>query len=114
MPESRTFETKFFQHLSSKRFAEAEREFTQIRKGTPKTEWNRGYTNALDGMLLAKRSNDARPLFLLKIDQNNRKELQMYQKEFSKNAKDDLYSEFDRGFFSAWANFLSFLLKSKR
>ena len=111
MPNPTADVNRFFQLLTKRRFSEAERVFGQIRKGAQKNEWNRGYMQALNGMFLAKKSNDDRYMFLSNMNFVNKGGLQKHRRGFSKYARDKLYADYDRGFFSAWADYLLFLLK---
>jgi hypothetical protein len=104
MPISSALVTRFFQLLVSRRFAEAERELERIKPKMHKTEWNRGYFRALYGMLIARKSNNDNYTLLSKLDFNDKKVLQNYRKEFQDHVKSKLHGDFDRGFFSAWAN----------
>jgi len=104
MPVSSALVTRFFQLLVSRRFAEAERELERIEPKMHKTEWNRGYFRALYGMLIARKSSNDNCTFLSKLDFNDKKVLQNYRKEFEDHVKSKLHGDFDRGFFSAWAN----------
>lgn len=113
MPISPTFVTRFLQLVTEKRFAEAERVFERLRENAQKTEWNMGYLKALHGMLLAQKLNDDRYVFILNANLNNAKELKKYRNEFLKHAKNVLHADYDRGFFSAWAEYMRVLLKMK-
>ena len=55
VPVKSIFVTRFFQLVTKRQFAEAERILERLKLKTPKTEWNRGYLRALRGMLLAQR-----------------------------------------------------------
>ena len=111
MPVSSALVTRFFQLLVNRRFAEAERELERIEQKMHKTEWNRGYFRALYGMLIARKSNNDNYAFLSKLDFNDKKVLQNYRKEFRGHVKSKLHGDFDRGFFSAWANWMRVLSK---
>ena len=106
--------TQFLQILMERRFAETERVFEQLRKRVQKTEWNKGYLQALNGMLLAQKSDDDRYLFLSNINFSNGDELRKYRREFLKYAKSRLHADYDCGFFSAWAEYMRILFKVKR
>ena len=106
--------TRFFRRLMERRFAEAERVLEQLRKGTQKIDWDKGYLQALNGMLLAARaSGDDRHLFLSNIKTSNKGELKKYRREFLKYAKSGLHADYDRGFFSAWAEYIRVTSKVK-
>jgi hypothetical protein len=105
--------TRFLQLVTEKHFAEAERVFERLKENVQKNEWNRGYLQALHGMLLAQKLNDDRYVFILNANLNDEKELKKYRNEFLKHAKNMLHADYDRGFFSAWAEYIRLLLKMK-
>ncbi len=105
MPISRVFVTRFFQLATRRRFAEAERVLERIKLKVQETEWNRGYFEALNGILLTQKSNDEYA-FLQNLDLNNEDELKKYRREFLKQARNKIHADYDRGFFSAWADYM--------
>jgi len=111
MPVSSALVTRFFQLLVNRQFAEAERELERIKQKMHKTEWNRGYFRALYGMVIARKSNNDNYAFLSEVDFNDKNVLRNYRKEFQGHVKSKLHGDFDRGFFSAWANFMRVLSK---
>ncbi|MEM3536219.1 MAG: hypothetical protein QXF44_00425 [Candidatus Bathyarchaeia archaeon] len=105
MPVPSALVTRYFQLLINRQFTEAERELERIKQKMHKTEWNRGYFRALYGMLLARRSNNNDSYaFFSKLDLNDKTILTSYRREFLDHVKNRLHGEFDRGFFSAWAD----------
>ncbi|MFA5365489.1 MAG: hypothetical protein WC325_09960 [Candidatus Bathyarchaeia archaeon] len=110
MPISKIFVVRFFQLVKARRFAEAERILERIKQKTNETEWNKGYIHALDGIVLAQKSNDTYA-FLNNIDFNQEKDLKKYRKEFLKEYKNKIHSDFDRGYYAAWADYM--LLSSR-
>jgi len=111
MPISYTLVTRFFQLVTNKRFAEAERELQRIKSKTQKTEWNRGYYKALYGILLAKRTNGDKYAFISNLNLEDVNLIKSSREEFLKHVKSRLHDEYDRGFFSAWADYMRILLK---
>jgi hypothetical protein len=88
-----------------RQFTEAERELERIKQKMHKTEWNRGYFRALYGMLLSRRSNNNDSnAFLSKLDLTDKAALHACRREFLEHERSRLHGDFDRGFFSAWAN----------
>jgi hypothetical protein len=105
MPIPRVLVTRYFQLLINRQFAEAERELEKIKQKMHKTEWNRGYFRGLYGMMLARRSNNNDSYaFFSKLDLNDKGALNSYRREFLNHVKNRLHGDFDRGFFSAWAD----------
>lgn len=114
MPISPAVVTRFVRRLMERRFAEADRVLEPLRKGAQKNDWEKGYLQALNGMLLAARaSDDDRHLFLSNIKSSKKGELQKYRREFLKYAKSGLHADYDRGFFSAWAEYIRVTYKVK-
>lgn len=105
MPIPQALVTRYFQLLVSRQFTEAERELERIKQKMHKTEWNRGYFRALYGMLLTRRSNNNDSYaFFSKLDLTDKTALHAYRREFLEHERSRLHEDFDRGFFSAWAN----------
>jgi hypothetical protein len=105
MPVPRVLVTRYFQLLVNRQFAEAERELEKIKQKMHKTEWNRGYFRGLYGMMLARRSNNNDSYaFFSKLDLNDKGVLHSCRREFLNHVKNRLHGDFDRGFFSAWAD----------
>jgi hypothetical protein len=111
MPISKMFVVRFFQLVKGRRFAEAERVLERIRKKTNETEWNSGYLQALDGILLAQRSSDSYA-FIKKVNFDDEKELKKFRKEFLDEYKNKIHADYDRGFFAAWADYMLISKKS--
>jgi len=104
MPIPQALVTRFFQLLVNRQFTEAERELEKLKQKMHKTEWNRGYFRALYGMYLSRRNNGDAYAFFPKLDLNDKAALHSYRREFLEHTRNGLHGEFDRGFFSAWAD----------
>jgi hypothetical protein len=113
MPIPSALVTRFFQLVANKQFTEAERELERIKQKMHKTEWNRGYFRALYGMLLARRSNNNNGsyAFFSKLEFGDKSALHSYRREFLEHVQNRLHGDFDRGFFSAWADCMRVLSK---
>jgi hypothetical protein len=108
MPVPQALVTRFFQLITNRQFAEAEREMERLKHKMHKTEWNRGYFRALYGMYLAQKSND-NYAFFNKLDVTDKMALHESKKEFLEHTKNGLHGDFDRGYFSAWADCMRIL-----
>lgn len=106
MPISPTFVTRFLQLVTERSFAEASRVLERLRERVEENEWNRGYLQALEGMLLAQRSKEDPYAFIPNLELADRKEIGKHRQEFLSYAKDRLHADYDRGFFSAWAEYM--------
>jgi hypothetical protein len=112
MPVPSALVTRYFQLIINRQFAEAERELERLKQKMHKTEWNRGYFRALYGMLLVRRSNNSDTYaFFSRLNLNDKATLSVYKREFSDHVRNRLHGDFDRGFFSAWADCMRVLSK---
>jgi len=110
MPVSQALVTRYFQLIANRQFTEGERELENIKQTMPKTEWNRGYFRALYGMYLAQKNNDGYAFFS-KIDLTDKSTLHAYRREFLDHTRNSLHGDFDRGYFSAWADCMRVLAR---
>ena len=110
MPIPQALVTRYFQLLVSRQFTEAERELERLKQKIQRTEWNRGYFRALYGMYLARKNGDGYALFS-KIDFTDKESLHAYRREFLDHMRNGLHGDFDRGYFSAWADCMRVLTR---
>jgi hypothetical protein len=103
MPVPQALVTRYFQLIIARQFTEAERELEKLKQKMQKTEWNRGYFRALYGMYLARKTNDTYAFFS-KIDLTDKPTVHGYRRDFLEETRNGLHGDFDRGFFSAWAD----------
>jgi len=96
--------TRFFQRIASRHFTEVERELERVKQKMQKTEWNRGYFRALYGIFLARKANGDSYALLSRMDFDDKPSLHGYRREFLGHVRNRLHGDFDRGFFSAWAD----------
>ena len=104
MPIPQALVTRYFQLIVSRQFTEAERELERIKQKMHKTDWNRGYFRALYGMLLSRKTNGDEQSFFSKLDLSDKAAVHGYKREFLDHTKNGLHGDFDRGYFSAWAD----------
>ena len=105
MPISQALVTRYFQLIVSRQFTEAERELERVKQKMQKTEWNRGYFRALYGMYLSRKNSATDDYaFFSKMDFSDKVALNNYRKEFLAHMGNGLHGDFDRGYFSAWAD----------
>jgi len=104
MPVPQALVTRFFQLIVNRQFTEAERELERLKQKMHKTEWNRGYFRALYGMYLSRKTNGDAYAFFPRLDLSDKATLHGYKREFLEHVDSKLHGDFDRGFFSAWAD----------
>jgi hypothetical protein len=111
MPIPQALVTRYFQLLVNRQFTEAMRELERLKQKMQKTDWNRGYFRALYGMYLSRKNNgDANALFS-KLDLSDTEALHGYRREFLDHMRNGLHGDFDRGYFSAWADCMRILIR---
>jgi hypothetical protein len=104
MPIPQALVTRYFQLIVKRQFMEAERELERLKQKMQKTEWNRGYFRALYGMYLSRKNNDDEYSLFSKLDLSDKAALHGYRREFLEHMRNGLHGDFDRGYFSAWAD----------
>ena len=87
------------------------RELERLKQKMQKTEWNRGYFRALYGMYLSRRNTVDVYAFFSKIDFTDKEALHGYRREFLDHMRNGLHGDFDRGYFSAWAECIRILTR---
>ena len=111
MPIPQALVTRYFQLLVSRQFTEAERELERIKQKMHKTDWNRGYFRALYGMHLSRKTNGDEQAFFSRLDFSDKAAVHGYRREFLEHTKNGLHGDFDRGYFSAWADCMRVLAR---
>jgi len=112
MPISQALVTRYFQLVINRQFTEATRELDRLKQKIHKTEWNRGYFRALYGMYLSRKTNGDVYAFFSKIDLTDKEALHGYRREFLNHMRNGLHGDFDRGYFSAWADCMRILTRT--
>ncbi|MEM2102529.1 MAG: hypothetical protein QXM22_03340 [Candidatus Bathyarchaeia archaeon] len=113
-PVRKAYVIRFFQLVTTKQLAEAERELQRIKEKIERTEWNHGYYRALQGMLLARRNNNDQYSFFTSLDHNDKQTIHNARKDFQERSESRLYADYDRGYFSAWAEYMRVLIKMQK
>ncbi len=111
MPIPQALVTRYFQLIVSRQFTEAERELERVKQKLQKTEWNRGYFRALYGMYLSRKNTNDNYAFFSRLDLTDKVSLHAYRREFLDNMRSGLHGDFDRGYFSAWADCMRILTR---
>lgn len=92
----------FFNELIERRLTSADRIIGKIKREAVVGQWQKGYINALEGMILALRSSRNSLTVINQIDNNDTKK---FARTFSRLYKNKMQAEFDRGFFAAWVDY---------
>lgn len=107
-----TLITRYFQLISNRQLTEAQRELQRIKEKISRTEWNHGYYRALLGMLIVKRHNGNQYPFLTNFNPYDKQTLKQYKTEFLAHVQSRFAEDYDRGYFTAWQDYMRLLLKT--
>jgi hypothetical protein len=111
MPIPQALVTRYFQLIVNRQFTESERELERLKQKMQKTEWNRGYFRALYGMYLSRKNTADTYALFSKLDLTDKVSLHAYRREFLDHMRNGLHGDFDRGYFSAWADCMRILTR---
>jgi len=104
---------EYFSLLIERDFASAEQLLRRLEEKLQGGEWDAGYLNALHGMLLSRRAKPSSgAIASLALEDPQR--LSSVKKDFENRSKTTWGSDFDRGYFSAWTDYLKAITRSKR
>ena len=92
--------------LNGRQMSEAEKVLEKIKDGLKSKEWHEGYYNALEGIYVASKSKDDRFVFITRINLADKKKLNKLQKEFYKQSRSSLHTDFDKGYLTAWLEYV--------
>lgn len=106
LKKTKVLTARYIQLLNERRVTEAEKLLENIKEELKPTSWGRGYYNALEGMALALKSKDDRYLYINRVDPKDKKEMDKLQREFSKQSRSPLQDDFDKGYYTAWLEYL--------
>ncbi len=109
--------TRLFQLVTERKFAEAERILERITARMMKTgqqEFNRGYLEALSGIILTYRSSGESYEFFSNLDMNDGEALKKHYKDFLENSQSRFHADYDRGYFSALSDYMRVVLKTAK
>ena len=109
-----THMTRLFQLVTERKFAEAERILERITvrmKKTGQQEFNRGYLEALGGIILTYRSSGESYEFFSNLDMNDAEALKRHYKDFCENSQSRFHADYDRGYFTALSDYMRVVMK---
>ena len=111
MPMPKTLVTRYFQLIVKRKFTEGFRELERINAKMQKTEWNRGYYQALHGIYLSQKNINDNYSFFSKFDFTDTVTLHKYRREFLEHTRNGIHADYDRGYFSSWAGCMLVIIK---
>ena len=109
MPPEKRLLLDFAKFLESRQFANALHVYDEIKSKLKDDEWGEGYLHALKGVYLVKRTGDQYAFF--SNSDLDISELRGAVRRFVKNAKAKMLPDFERGYFSAAADYTKALIQ---
>ncbi len=97
---------RYFKLLHEKKYKEAEEILGELRQVMDKSKKEKGYWQALEGLLLTHKSNGDKNLHVPKAVAS-KDSVEEARKEFSAHARNALHDEYDRGYFQALLDYLT-------
>ncbi|UCE95364.1 MAG: hypothetical protein JSV51_06445 [Candidatus Bathyarchaeota archaeon] len=103
---------RYFQLVNNRQLTEAQRQLQRIKQKARKTQWDDGYCEALQGLLLAQKTNGNQYTFLQNLNSKDITTIRQHREDFLKHVNNRFQEDYDRGFFSAWADYTQLLIKT--
>ena len=103
---SKSLEKTFFHLLIQEKRTAAKKVLERIKEKSVLSPWRKGYITALEGMALVPEGSEDRSILINHIQLERIGEL---RKVFLQHSKNELLPDFDKGFFSAWVDYLQTL-----
>lgn len=100
---------RYMKLLIDRKITVAEKVLEKIREESSQTQWHRGFYNALEGMVIGLKSRDSRYVYINRIDPKDIQGMKRLKREFSKQLRSSLQGDFDKGFFTAWLEYVKAL-----
>ncbi len=97
---------KFLPLLEERRWTDAQRFLDKVEEA--EDEWIEGYAQALNGMIIALKDSHSPPQpYILQVEGYGSQELKELKEDFATISNTPLNTEFDKGYFQAWLDYIS-------
>jgi archaellum biogenesis protein FlaJ (TadC family) len=103
----------FVRALLRRDFGRAKGHMEKLIKIAGSDEWGKGYTKAIEGIMNALKDNDIDSLVVQLISANDRERAKELLESYSRLANQDFRDDYERGFYTAWSEFLKAYLSQK-
>jgi len=103
----------FVRALLRRDFSRAKGHLEKLVKIAGSDEWGRGYSRAVEGIMNALKDNDPDSLIVQLISRNDKEKAEELLESYSKLAGQDFRDDYERGFYTAWSEFLKAYLNQK-
>ncbi|EEB73939.1 hypothetical protein [Thermococcus sp. AM4] len=103
----------FLRALLRRDFSRAKGHMEKLQKIAGNDEWGRGYSKAVTGFLSAIQDNDPDSLVVQLLKEHDRKKAEEVLERFEQILRQEFRDEYERGYFTAWVEFLKAYLSQK-
>ena len=103
----------FVRALLRRDFGRARGHMEKLIRIAGSDEWGKGYTKAIEGIMNALKDNDTDSLVVQLISNNDRERAEKFLERYSRLAKQDFRDDYEKGFYTAWSEFLRAYLSQK-
>lgn len=103
---------EYFHLLLKREITPAERLLERIEKNLQDSDLEKGYLTALKGILVSVRTKSSSDSLAHQVI-GDRKKASSVIKDFNKRSKTRWETDFDKGYFTAWKDYLKIIIKSK-
>ena len=102
---------EYFRLLLKREITSAERQLEHIENNLQDGDLEKGYLTALKGILASVKTKSSRDSLVHQVI-GDRKKASSVIKDFNKRSKTRWESDFDKGYFTAWKDYLKVIIKS--
>jgi len=102
---------QYFKSVIEKRLTDAGRILDRLEQTATDNNWKKGYIKALQGIFLVLKSRNLRYAYIGQIHEDDPKKINGARRRLLKKSRNHLQRDFDKGFFTAWVDYLKVLKK---
>ncbi|WP_456422863.1 hypothetical protein [Thermococcus sp.] len=103
----------FVRALLRRDFSRAKGHLEKLIKIAGNDEWGHGYSKAVEGIMNALKDNDTDSLVVQLLSTNDREKAKELLENYRKLSNQDFRDDYERGFYTAWNEFLRAYLNQK-
>jgi hypothetical protein len=103
----------FLRALLKRDFSRAKGHMEKLQKMAGSGEWGRGYGKATNGILSAIKDNDPDSLVVQLLREHDREKAEKLLEHFEGILEHDFRDEYEKGYYTAWVEFLKAYLSQK-
>ncbi|HDZ36681.1 MAG TPA: hypothetical protein ENH81_07230 [Thermococcus sp.] len=103
----------FVRALLRRDFTKAKAHLEKLQKMAGAEEWGQGYGKAINGFMSAIKDNDPDALIVQLITEHDREKAEKLLEHFRRILEHEFRDEYEKGYYTAWVEFLKAYLSQK-